>query len=47
MLAVLRTLGEEFVGLGWLFARKEKRRRGRRCGVLLGDDARKRAVAFS
>jgi hypothetical protein len=25
MLAVLRTFGEEFVGLGWLFARKEKR----------------------
>jgi hypothetical protein len=32
MLAVLRMLGEEFVGLGWLFARKEKRRCGRRCG---------------
>jgi hypothetical protein len=28
-LAVLRTIGEEFIGLGWVFARKEKRRRGR------------------
>jgi hypothetical protein len=30
MLAVLRTIGEEFVGLGWVFVRKEKRKRGRR-----------------
>jgi hypothetical protein len=28
-LTVMRTIGKEFVSLGWVFARKEKRRRGR------------------